>query len=114
MCLKRAIFGLALLHASAKQDTVQLGTEEDAERSHVKPDERGNAGAERAVDDGVVGSPRQIPSKQKCLGKPDQGACDCTGSNPDPVFAAIGAKVIDGAQNHHRCQHGQHPSRQSP
>ena len=43
--------------------SVELGAEEDAERDDVEPEEQRDAGAERAVDLGVVGEAGDIPAK---------------------------------------------------
>lgn len=53
--------------------SVELGSEEHSERDDVEPEEKGDAGAEGAIDLGVVRETRDVPAKGDSGGKPHHG-----------------------------------------
>src|ERR1700757_4909214 len=52
---------------------VELGPAEDAEGDDVEPEEESDAGADRAVDLGIVGKAGDVPAEDEGCGEPHGG-----------------------------------------
>lgn len=84
---------------SSVELSVELGATEDAERDDVEPEEQGDAGAERAVDLGVVGEARDIPAKDESGKEPHDRGDDSTGEYALPGLLHGRSHVIDEADD---------------
>ena len=74
---------------------VELGSAEDTERDDIEPEEQGDAGAERAVDLGVVGKAGDVPAEDEGGGEPHDGGDDGAGHNAPPGLFHGGSEVVD-------------------
>ena len=96
------------------EDAIQLRAQQCAERGDVEPDQGCDAGAKRAIEHGVVGNARDIPSEGQRGREPEQRGGQRARPHPGPVLLAAGAKVIEGAQDTDACDEGDGPSRHAP
>lgn len=74
---------------------IELGSDEHSERDDVEPEEKGDAGAEGAVDLGVVRETRDVPTKGDSGGKPQHGRENGPGEHTLPGLLHGGSHVID-------------------
>src|ERR1039458_1870707 len=81
------------------EDTVQLRAQQNAERRDVKPNESGNSGRERSVEAGVVGDAGDIPAVSERGRKPDDGASDGAGRDPEPTLRPTGTEMVKSSED---------------
>src|SRR5277367_5291194 len=74
---------------------VELGAVEDAERDDVEPEEERDAGAERAVDLGIVGKTGDIPAEGDCSDEPHDCGENSAGQDSLPGLLDRRSQVID-------------------
>ena len=72
---------------------VELGPAEDAERDDVEPEEQSDAGAEGAVDPGVVGKTGDVPAEGEGGEEPHDGGDDGSGKECASRAAAWGVPM---------------------
>src|ERR1700755_1197159 len=74
---------------------VELCAAEDAEGDDVEPKQQRDAGAEGAVDLGVVGKTGDIPTEDEGGGKPHGGGDDGAGHDAFPGLSHGRSQVVD-------------------
>src|ERR1700733_15086560 len=79
--------------------SVELGSAENTERDDVEPEEERDAGAEGAVDLGVVGKTGDVPSKDECGKEPCGSREDGAGQDTLPRLLHGRSHVIDEADD---------------
>ena len=74
---------------------IELGPEEHAERDKIKPEEKCDSGAERAIHLRVVRKARDIPPEGECREKPQTSCCDGSGEYAPPRLSDGCPHVVD-------------------
>ena len=89
---------------------IEFGSEENTERDDVKPKEKRDACAERAIDLGVVSEAGNVPTKGDSSWKPHHGGENGTGKNPLPGLFHGRSHVIDQADDACASRKRDHPT----
>jgi hypothetical protein len=93
---------------------VVLAAKKDGNRGDVKPDQGGDAGAERSVNKGIVGKPGDVPTESQRDNEPEHGGQGGSRYNPLPAVRVGGSEVVDDTQDAHTGDQGNCPAHGGP
>jgi hypothetical protein len=79
--------------------SIELGSEENAERNDIEPEEERDACAERAIDLRVVGKTCDVPAEGEGGEEPQRSGKDSAGKNSLPGLLHGSTHVVDEADN---------------
>jgi hypothetical protein len=93
---------------------VVFAAEEDGNRGDVEPDQGGDAGSERSVNERIVGKPGNVPAEEQGDNEPEHGGHRCSGHYPFPAVRVRGAEMVDNAQDAYTSDKGDRPAHGEP